>query len=292
MATGNNAPAQSEMLIAMGGGIGALLLGGLLFYLSFCGEVAAPDRPPRPELLQVAAETAAASLDASARVYAQRLEDDARQFRLAKPVTVEDMGYALEHRLEIKRIEMSATKGRPVELAGLRIRALERDRMLALEIENLLDHPVAYRVDTRPDRGVRRCRGKDDWPHNAMALAAAGEKGSKVVRSECVYKSGSGLVLGRVETLELTALGYFYVSKLRPSSVALEDIALREHKAPEGELCSRTVSATLERQLRTGETTWRDMLDYYARHSCGAYRFPSHYKAVDEDGGIVLPVTE
>jgi len=283
---------SSDNAIAAGGAALALLVGVLLFWVRFCGEVAVPARPPERPLMAVNTAQATATLDASREVFRQRIESDAQRYRVSPVPTVDDLAQPMAHKESTRRIELSPGKGGPVELAGLRLQAIRKGHVLALRIENLGDHPVAYRVDTRPALGHRACRRKKTLPFNAMALREAGDPAAVAVRSECVYKRGKGLVITRVETVQLPALSYYYISRLQPSSVGLAGDAVRGHRPPEGTACQRSLSVALEGQMRTKETTWRDLIDFYARHSCEAYRFPNDYKALDPGRTLELPAVQ
>ncbi len=285
-------PSSSDNAIAAGGAALALLVGVLLFYLRFCGSVAVPARPPERPLMAVDTEQATASLDANREVFRQRIDSDAQRYRVSPAPALADLEQSMPFHEATRRIELSPGKGGPVEVAGLRLQAIHQGHVLALKIENLGDHPVAYRVDTRPALGHRACRHKETLPFNAMALREKGNPAAVAVRSECVYKRGKGLVITRVETVQLPMLSYYYVSRLEPSSVGLSDDAVRGHRPPEGPACQRSLSVAQEAQMRGGQTTWRDLIDFYARHSCEAYRFPNDYKAVAPGKTIELPAVQ
>ncbi len=283
---------SSDNTIAAAGAAFALLVGVLLFYVRFCGEPAVPARPAERPLMAVDTAHATESLDASREVFRQRIKSDAKRYRLSAAPTLEELGQPFPHQELTRRISLHPGKGGPVEVAGLRLQAIRQGHVLALRIENLGDTPVAYRVDTRPALGHRACRRKETLPLNAMALREAGDPAAVAVRSECVYKRGKGLVITRVETVQLPALSYYYVSRLQPSSVGLTGDAVRGHRSPEGTPCQRSLSTVLEGQMRSGQTRWRDLIDFYARHSCEAYRFPNKYKAVKPGEQLELPAVQ
>ena len=95
------------------------------------------------------------------------------------------------------------------------------------------------------------------------------------------------------ETVALPKLSYYYVSALSPTAVGLDRLSSRGHRAVGGRLpCQTFQSAVLDGALRTGATTWRDLIDFYARHPCQVYTFPNGYKAFSTDGERALPAVE
>jgi hypothetical protein len=54
-------------------------------------------------------------------------------------------------------------------------------------------------------------------------------------------------------------------------------------------LCRLYQSAEIDNDLRSGLTSWRDLIDFYARHRCKTYTFPSRYRALMPGGTISLP---
>jgi len=101
------------------------------------------------------------------------------------------------------------------------------------------------------------------------------------------------LFVDRVETIRLPRLSYYYVSGL--PGAALE-VDRRDRLAARGHLpggsrspCRVFRSAEVMTAVAGGSATWRDLVDFYARHPCGVYSFNIDYKAFDREGERSLP---
>ncbi len=275
----------------------AVALAGAVARLSFRrgGELPAIPPRPRPKAVPVAKVTAAVEADPG--VYAEHLSRDSRALRIEPPATPADMARALVFESHDQPIALvpprgKHPKGSSAEVLGLKlslsvspIEGTPR-RQMVLTIENTSDTYLAYRVVSRPSQGTRPCHDKLDLAHNAIALAP----GEKIRRSECIYRSGYRLFVNRVETAVVPRLSYFYLSSLPPSALGLDLLSSRGHRPLAGRpLCRVFQSATLDAALRGGQTTWRDLVDFYARHSCQTFTFPAGYKAFSRDGERPLP---
>jgi hypothetical protein len=179
----------------------------------------------------------------------------------------------------------------PIEALGLRL-TLSAEPVpgspfgeMVLQIDNLRDVPVAYRVQTKPSSGTQACHAKRALPQNAIALAPR----ATVRRTECVHREGWVIEVQSIETMELPPLAYFYVSAVPPNQIGLEERTARGHLPPQGAACSTVHSASIERARERGEIGWRDMVDFYGRHRCRTYIYPPKYKAFKGDGEISLP---
>ena len=272
----------------------AALLAVLMIRVRFCGELTVERRPPRPNVTNIAPRQVTADVEASDRGYAAFLVADSSKFSISPAVTPADMAKKFPYNVDENRYELTpGAADSSVQTAGLRLtasaRGLGSDQMLVLRIDNLTDRPIAYRVETRPTRGTRACRNKTELRHNAIAIEANGY----VIRSECRHKRGQGLKIIKVETVSLPELSYFFVSGLRPQSLRLDSRSTDGHVSPpKADICNRSMSATLESALETGEVGWRDLIDFYARHPCKTYRFVNSYRAFRENGEHRLPVVE
>jgi hypothetical protein len=166
----------------------------------------------------------------------------------------------------------------------------KNDPQMILAIGNTTDAYLAYRVTTRPSRGVAPCRMKLDLAHNAIALAPR----SVERRSECIWNRGWTLAIDRVETIQLSQLSYTYLSLLPAGrAVGLDPRTAAGHRPPVREgLCRVFLSADVETDIARGRIPWRDVMDFYARHRCKTYGFPSTYKAVEPGEDRPLPATD
>jgi hypothetical protein len=270
----------------------ASMLVVVIVNLRFCYQPALPAKPPRPQVTSQKLQHIAAATHASVEVYAGYLDRDSTSYGLARPVAVADMRKALVHRVDDgEHLLDPRSKDRArVEAAGLRLATTARrvpgaqQTQLVLSITNTTDRELAYRVVTRPSLG-ELCHSKASLTHNAMVVAPRATE----ERTECVYRNRSTLLVTRVETLELNPLSASYVAKLPPAAAGIDTRIAKDHRAPFGQLCSVAMPAAVRSALESGATTWRDVVDFFARHRCETYRFPSDYKAFERDGERRLP---
>lgn len=270
---------------------GALLIAGAVGFLRFCGGVEVPAKPPRPAQAAVRAADVVNNVSATQEGYAEYLAKDAKAFGIAN-WSLADMGKKLVHRIDESTYTLDPNRAEPLDVAGLRLTAsqgkAQGERLLMLSIENRTSTPLAYRIDTSISKGGRKCAEKTNLSHNAMVVAA----GATERRSECGYVKGSKLTLTRVETLALSPLSAAYVSAVPPIAVVLDARATKGHRPVGVDLCSLMPSQSLAKAVSDGRTTWRDMVDFYARHRCQSYRFPDGYQAFAQDDAQPLPAAE
>jgi hypothetical protein len=160
---------------------------------------------------------------------------------------------------------------------------------ILLSITNKTDKPIAYRIDTTIDH-VEKCRSKGSIPHNAVAL----RPGETLERSECLWHPGAMLTVKSIEVLDLTDLGYYYVSQLEPSQVLIDARTSMGHTPPKGaKPCQFVPWREIQQGVTTG-TTWADVIDFYARHNCnepGSYSFFRGYKRWTSPGSLPAHAT-
>jgi len=291
--------------------VAAVVLAGAVARLSFCRGGELPAIPPRPRARPVPVAKVTATVEADPGVYGEHLSRDSRALKIEPPVTPADMARVLVFESHDKPIALSppgsgksrkgkgkgkskgaSASGSSTDVLGLRLSLSVEEiegtprRQMVLTIANTSDAYLAYHVVSHPSQGTRPCYEKLDLAHNAIALAP----GQKVRRSECIYRNGYRLFVNRVETAVLPKLSYYYLSSLPPSALGLDLLSSRGHRPLAGHpLCRVFQSATLDESLRSGETTWRDLVDFYARHSCQTFTFPVGYKAFTRDGERPLP---
>ena len=79
--------------------------------------------------------------------------------------------------------------------------------------------------------------------------------------------------------MELPALPAYYVSRLPATAILYDARTSSGHVPLKGELCPQTFSW---REIQDGvdrkEIGWRDVIDFYARHSCEEYAFFRSYR--------------
>ncbi|MCG8417565.1 MAG: hypothetical protein MJE77_06420 [Proteobacteria bacterium] len=269
------------------------LLAILLIRLRFCYVVSLPAKIPQPDGSEVSLSQVNESVERSPSIYAGYLQKDAESFGISPTPTAQSMARAFHYQFSDtrRRLNPRRKKNRSVDIGGLRLsvslRKLEGTprRMMVLAIDNLTDRNLAYNVVTRPTRGSRVCSGKAPLLHNAVAIKANGRE----ERSECLYRKGWALDILRVETVALPEISYFYVSKVPPTAVGVEARVSVGHSPPVGPMCNLMLPAAIRNARQQGKITWRDLIDFFARHRCETYPFPDSYRAISQDGQVSLP---
>jgi hypothetical protein len=263
------------------GVVGMTLVVGLTA-VSFCGSVSLP---PKPAPLAGPSGTSSELLtksSASPVAYLDFLARDAAAAGVPVPA-LEDMSRTLPYRVDGARhvLEVGAP---PIEIAGVRLRALHLAEGLGLEIENATGADVAYNVVTSPIPATRPSTAL--VPFNAMTIA----KGGRETRVEFLWRDGIALAVTRVETFEVAPLSAWYLSHVPPSVVGIELRLSRAHQPPADAVrCAFAQSQTVRSGLERGEIGWRDLVDFYARHRCQTYQFPPKYRALNTDGERTMP---
>lgn len=146
-----------------------------------------------------------------------------------------------------------------------------RTRHAVLRIANATNHHLAYRIQTRI---AGHCERKTYIAHNAIALAPR----EAVERTECLMPRKPVLVIERIETMQLTPLGYHYVSRLSPGRIGYDTRTSSGHRYERAERCKLIPWRTIRSGLRADEVAWRDIIDFYARHNCDEYTFFVGYR--------------
>jgi hypothetical protein len=243
--------------------------------------------PPPPPVAPSASQSVNTTLKYSAGYYKALLDDDAKRFKIPVP-PVEVMQAPLPYFEELSAPrEMKAEKDQfdtphlhlatrvSKEWAATGDAARLRVEHLVLAITNKSERPIAYRVETHlPD--TARCKRKGALAQNAIAL----RPGETIQRTECMWGKGMSLQLTKIEVLELPDLGYFYVSRLIPGQVLLDERPTAGHEPPAK---LKPCAFVPWREIRAaagpvGGVGWADVLDFYARHSCEEYSFFSSYR--------------
>lgn len=272
----------------MGTLAGAIGLGLAVSMLRFCGSVSLPPKPPPPVESLAASQDVLRKSSQTESAWLGYLEKDALVAGVEPPTAA-----AMARKLVARADEGTRTLApgeEPIDAAGLRLSAVATGGTLALVIENRTTSDLAYRVVTRvrPDGGCRRFDGE---PYNANVVA----RGGREVRTECSYHGGMSLEIARVESIELSPLQAFYVSRVPARALGVDGrvAAAHEPELPGGaQLCNVAVSQALRAGLDDGSIQWRDLVDFYARHRCETYQFPLQYRAFVRDGERPLPAVE
>jgi hypothetical protein len=149
-------------------------------------------------------------------------------------------------------------------------------RHMVATLRNTSTRPIAYflRVVSAA-RG--HCKVRGARMHNTMALLP-GES------AEVVVCAGRGAVkVEDLRVLEITPIGHVYVSKVPPSAVGYDPVSATAHvphkRVP---MCSMVPGTRISNLLKLGKTSWRDVMDFYARHSCERFQFFAGYTMATE----------
>jgi hypothetical protein len=263
---------------------GGALLVVVIAYLRFCGSLSLPAKPPPPTGPTGTDRELFARSIGSPSVYQSFLERDAAAAGV-RATTVDDMSRKLPYRVDEAKHSLEPGQP-PVEVAGLRLHVERMRDAIVLVMQNTVDAPVAYNVVTSPSLGVASCNSAVPLPFDANVIAKAGS----TTRVECVWRDRMAIVVSRVETLELTPLQAWYLDQVPPEVLGIDERVARGHRAADNtSQCSSMVSAVIRGLQERGEITWRDLADFYARHRCQTYQFPSSYRAFKVDGERQLP---
>ena len=266
---------------------GGLVLVGVITYLRFCGALSLPDKPPAPTGPSGTQRQLLSQTAASPGMYLNFLERDAASAGVRTPTT-DEMARKLAYHADDARHVLEL--GKPsIEVAGLRLRIERSGDAVVLQIQNLLKSDAAYEVTTTPSIGAGLCNSARPLPFNAMVIA----KGASDARTECVFREGISIVVTKVETVEVGALSAYYLSEVPPTLVGVEERIARGHHGVETkEPCAAVVSQVVRSGMDRGDIGWRDLVDFYARHRCQTYQFPSSYRAFKSDNEHPVPVID
>mgnify|MGYP001556667046 CR=1 FL=1 len=275
---------MSDQQFRMGVTAGAIVLVAGITSLRFCGQMSLPAKTPEPSGATGTSRQLLTRSEASPQVYQRFLEDDANTAGVRAPTT-EEMSRKFAYRVDEARHPLELGKP-PIEVAGLRIHVERTGDEVTLVIQNTVDSDVAYHVVTN---AVSMNAGASvrPLPFNAMIL----HKGGQETRAECV--ADVPLFLTKVETLEVPPLSAWYLAQLPPRLVGVADRVARGHRGlTSKEPCVAAMSQVVQSGIEQGDIGWRDLVDFYARHRCQTYQFPSSYRAITSDGQRSIPAVD
>jgi hypothetical protein len=271
----------SDTQFRIGVGVAGIALVAAISAVRFCGSVSLPAKPA-PPTSPAASSRELWKPSASPENYQELVARDAAAAGLHAP-TLDDMSRKLPYRVDSVRHVLEIGEP-PLELAGVRLRALRVAEGLALEIANTTDSDLAYDVVTAPIAAAS-CNAAPALPFNAMTIA----KDHSETRIECVWRDGIALAVTQVETLEVPPLSAWYLSHVPPSVVGIEPRIARGHHAATAARCLVAQPQAVRSGLERGEIGWRDLVDFYARHRCETYQFPVGYRAFRTDNERSVP---
>jgi hypothetical protein len=113
--------------------------------------------------------------------------------------------------------------------------------------------------------------------HNAVALRP-GESAEIVV---CAGRTD--VRIERLEVLEVTDLGYHYLSQLSPLALGHDATTAAAHRPVVAvAACADLDVRTLAAYLQAGTATWADVVDFYSRHDCHRLPFFPGYRRAEQ----------
>jgi hypothetical protein len=279
--------ATADQQFRLGVLVGGALLVATISYLRFCGSVSLAPKPPPPRGPIGTESQLLSQSTASPEVYRKYLENDASTAGVRAP-SIEEMSRKFAYRVDEARHVLEPGKP-PIELAGLRLHLERSNEGLMMVIQNRLGSDLAYEVSSTASAGSYVCNSARPLPFNANVIA----KGSSETRTECAWREGESIAVTKVETMEISPLSSFYLGQVPPQLLGVEDRLARGHRGVETkEKCSQVMSQVVRSGIDRGDIGWRDLADFYARHRCQTYSFPSRYRAFKSDDERTLPVVE
>lgn len=282
---------EGKPLVLMQIGVTAvvMMIGLVVLY----GGFSPPDAPARPRVVESIGHTQE-EVKLLPQIYRALVEQDGRRWSVQVPsaaALAEPIPYFDE--IVGKR---KLSPGKPIETRHLAItykiakvqatvdgQSFRYDHMV-LSIKNNTNKYLAYRVITQVPSTVK-CTNKGDIPHNAIVLSP----GMTVERTECMFKDGITLHLLSAEVMEVLPLSAYYISRLPPSLVLYDARTAAGHIPLAQPLCRQTVNwQDIQRGVETNQFSWKDLMDFYARHSCDEYSFFDTYR-YRQDPNLPLP---
>jgi len=249
--------------------------------------------PDKSRLVQQAQKKVVADLIADSEHFKEQVTKAAKAYKVA------DFDYQSLKKGNVLVTEFSGDqelkKKAPLETDHLKLQVLTKQvevgeegtslRMphLSLSITNKTEKFLAYMVKTEVDG---ECKPKGALAHNAIALKPS----ETLVRTECLPRKKASLHIKKVSVMEISPLGYHFVSRLDPQSLQYEARTYAGHLLnPNFSQCKLPLPwRRVQAAIRNG-TKWHDIIDFYSRHSCDEYSFFSEYRRTDK-GPKSLPV--
>ena len=271
----------------IGAGVAGIALVVGIATVRFCGSVSLPPKPAPPVVPHGTSSELLTRSSASPVVYQDFIARDAAKAGVRAP-TLDELSRKLPYRVDDTR-HVLKVGAPPLEVAGVRLRAIRIDDELALEVANATGSAIAYDIASQPMPAVR-CDAAPVRVFNAMTIRQGGSE----TRIECGWRDGIALAIARVETIEVLPLSAWYLDHVPPSAVGIEPRIARGHVLAEGAAegagrCAFALPQAVRSGLERGQIGWRDLVDFYARHRCQTYQFPASYRAFRAEGERSVP---
>lgn len=225
------------------------------------------------------------SLELNPEQFEMRVAEDVTRFG-TEPISIEDLAQPNAYFDELAE-PTTLAPGKTWSSAHLKIRArldkvnyLQRGARISsvhviARVENISAVPIAYRLVLRGEAGKCEVRGARE--HNAVALRP-GEQ------AEIVVCAGRDQVIIEVlEVLEVTDLGYHYLSQISPLALGQDTTTAAAHKSRVSvERCADLDVRALAAYLQAERAGWADVVDFYSRHNCHRLQFFPGYRRTEE----------
>lgn len=272
-------------------GIGLSVLSFFIIWVSTCSLLATNDKLPAPRVINKTQSPTAVLTDRyKVSFYKSQLKDDCKALNI-RPVSMRALAAVNPLRKELpvpKTLSLLRKKHGTLQTESLTIK-LKTKRLLigadgsgitalhyVLSITNRTDSFLAYRVDTK------YLFGKADFAHlahNAIALRPR----ETITRSEGLVRKNGKIIVNRVEVLELTRLGYHYVSRLDPIQLGYPKRSTTGHSFGKFGRCQIIPWRMIQKAMKIKTIHWYDVIDFYSRHNCSEYSyFKGYYLAKDD----------
>ncbi|MCX5742195.1 MAG: hypothetical protein NT062_06840 [Proteobacteria bacterium] len=259
---------------------GAIIVVATIGGVRFFGSVGIPDKANVVAPTGTSTELLTRSA-ATTNVYLELLAKDATLAGVPAP-TLESMTKKFPYSQDEQRHMLEV--GQPAtSIVGLALRAQHAGDAIVLEIQNTSKQTLAYHIVTQviPATICDQAR-----PLPVDAIVIAGE--STIVRTECVWRDDAVIAVTKVETMELPPISAYLVGQVPPVTLGIEPNTAHGHHLPATH-CTANISRNVQSELEKGSITWRDLVDFYARHRCQTYQFIADYRALNSDGQRAIP---
>jgi len=282
---------SGNTLLGIGVAVCAVVIVGAVVSLRFLQKEPPPPPPPAPP---PPAESVGRVIRFSPEYYKASLEEDAKRYKVAAtdPATMaQPNAYAAElTEPRTMKLEKDAIETPHLKVTTKVIKEWARTpsgqgfryEHIVLSITNRSDKPVAYYVPTTISH-AETCQSQGAIEHNALAL----KPGETVQRTECLWHKKQTLKVTGIEAMELTWLGYYYVSRLNPVQIMLDARTAAGHRVPApAKECSFVPWRDIKASAEEAHTGWADVIDFYARHNCDEYSFFRGYRRWTAPGSL------
>lgn len=233
-------------------------------------------------------------MNRSGRRFQEVLDEDTKRFSV-QPVAADSLrsGNVFEHLVrdnvvlkpgQTFKSDWVEIKAAVEQIKYIRRGAEVRAKHSLVYVENKRAKPIAYFLDVR-SADAAGCEVRGSRSHNANALLP-GEV------AEVVVCAGTRPVeIHDLRVMEVTALGYMYLSQVPARAFGHDEVRAQSHRMPrQARRCSEVPSERLFGALREQRIRWRDVADFFSRHNCTNYPWLWGY-TYDEAGVDELPVS-